>query len=227
MSGRTRRGDGTLGLTLIELVVAMAVFALIAVMGLQALSGMLRQRDRAAEYASASAALGQAAGLIRHDLDAVMPVLFYPPEGRAQSALDELPGRSGFALTVANTRPSAALGATGLMTRVEYRFDPETGRLYRREWRSAWPAVAAERGPEVLVLDGVQALGLRSFWTGMGWIDGLRFAALDQMRAEQGASGQDAEGAGPETYSDQLPLVVEITLSTTQFGTITLIESPS
>ncbi|MEZ5714081.1 MAG: type II secretion system protein GspJ [Paracoccaceae bacterium] len=221
------RRDTTRGLTLIELVVAMAVFALVAVMGLQALSGMLRQRDRAADHAGASAALGQAAGLIRHDLGAVMPVLFYPPEGRAQSALTDLRGQSGFALTVANTRPYAPLGATGLMTRVEYRFDAETGGLYRREWRSAWPATAAERGPEVLVLDGVQALGLRSYWTGLGWIDGLRFAALDQLRAEQGASTQDAEGSGPESYSDQLPLAVEITLTTTAFGTITLIESPS
>ena len=34
------------GLTLIELIVAMALFALVAAMGLQVLNGMLRARDR-------------------------------------------------------------------------------------------------------------------------------------------------------------------------------------
>ncbi|MDQ2092211.1 type II secretion system protein GspJ [Marimonas arenosa] len=220
------RQRNTRGLTLIELVVAMSVFALVAVMGLQGLSGMLRQRDRAATFAEDSAALGRAAGLIRHDLSAMLPVLFYPPEGRAQSALRELASAGGFAVSVANTRPYPPLGESGLARRVEYRFDPEAGRLLRRAWSTAWPADATAQGPEQVVLEGVTDLRLRSYWTGIGWIDGLRFAALDEARRNAQAAGQDEAAAGPEVYSDQLPQAVEITLVSRAFGEIVLLESP-
>ena len=53
------------GLTLIELVVAMAVFALVAVMGLQSLSGSLRMRDGLTARAEDSAALAQAIAVLR------------------------------------------------------------------------------------------------------------------------------------------------------------------
>lgn len=217
----------TRGLTLIELVVAMSVFALVAVMGLQSLSGLLRQRDRAAAFADQSAALGRAAGLIRHDLSAAMPLLFYPPDARAQSAMRALAGNTGFALTVANARPYAPLGATGLVQRVEYRLEAETGRLLRREWNTVWPVSEAQHGPDVPVLDGVTGLRLRSFWTGLGWVDGLRFAALDAAPRGAAQTGQDdGPEAAPEVYSDLLPQAVEITLVTDAFGEIVLLESP-
>lgn len=224
---RRRDGKGGAGgFTLIELVVAMAIFALVAVMGLQALSGMLRQRERAADFARASADLGRAAGLIRRDLSAALPMLFYPPEGRAQSAVYGLPGDAGFALTVANTRPYAPLGAAGLALRVEYRWDAEAGRLWRREWQTAWPASAAARGPEMEVLTGVTGLRLRSYWTGIGWVEGLRFAALEEMSAGGPAADEDGERASAEVYSDLVPQAVEITLETESFGRVRLLESP-
>ena len=222
-----RRGRATRGLSLIELVVAMAVFALVAVMGLQSLGGMLRQRDRAAAFAVESAALGHAASLIRRDLSAILPVLFYPPGGRARSAVDDLPGAVGFALSIANTRPYAPLGASGLVLRAEYRLDPETGRLLRREWRTAWPVDAAASSPEAVVLEGVSGLRLRSYWTGVGWIEGLRFGGLDNAPSGGGEAGQDRTGAAPESYSSTLPQAVEITLITRDFGEIVLLEAPS
>ena len=48
------------GITLIELIVAMALFALVAVMGLQALNGMLRSRDRLSDMADETAGLSTA-----------------------------------------------------------------------------------------------------------------------------------------------------------------------
>ena len=42
----TRSAMADRGLTLLELVAVLAIFSLVAVMGLQALSGMMRARDR-------------------------------------------------------------------------------------------------------------------------------------------------------------------------------------
>ena len=209
---------------MIELVVAMSVFALVAVMGLQSLSGMLRHRDRATEFAQSSAELGRAEGLIRHDLSAVIPVLFYAPGGGTYSAVTTVPDDEGFALSVANTHAYAPLGQTGLVQRVEYRLDTGSGRLLRRVWSTAWPVDEQARSPDIVVLDGVTGLRLRSFWTGVGWMNGLRFAAFDSTLKKGAPSGQDQAGAAPESYSDILPKAVEITLMTEKFGDITLLE---
>ncbi|MGR3696731.1 MAG: PulJ/GspJ family protein, partial [Roseovarius sp.] len=47
------------GLTLLELVAVLAIFSLVAVMGLQALSGMMRARDRLTDADEQAAALAR------------------------------------------------------------------------------------------------------------------------------------------------------------------------
>ena len=64
------------GLSLIELVAAMAIFALVAVMGAQALGGMIRLRQGIAARSAEAAALDRTASLLRADLAAVVPMLF-------------------------------------------------------------------------------------------------------------------------------------------------------
>ena len=64
------------GLSLIELVVAMALFAMVAIMGLQSLTGTMRISERLTQIDSDTAELGNAVALLRNDLTSVVPMLF-------------------------------------------------------------------------------------------------------------------------------------------------------
>lgn len=217
--GRTR------GLTLIELVVAMSVFALVAIMGLQSLTGTLRQRDRAGEMAEDSIALGRAVALVRRDMAALMPLRFFLPGAeQGQSALRTT--ADGVEMSVAVTQVYAPFQAGQLAARVEYLLDRETGQLRRAEWATAWPVNGAARGPEAAVIEGVTGIRLRSYWGGIGWIDGAQPAALSAALARQQAEeGQDALPMAREVYSDVLPLAIEITLQTDAYGEIRIMEA--
>ena len=214
---------GERGLSLIELVVAMALFALVAVMGAQGLSGMLRLRDGLESRASASAGLSEALSLLRADLDAALPMLFFSPgEGPIRSPMAAEP--EGFSLSVggqsvlpAETRPGPALH------RIEWRLDSGSGQLLRRRWATLTPADQSARSPEMVVLEDVRALRLRSYWGDAGWVPGL----TPPRAVASPPSGQDGDGgAGARvSYSGALPLGVEITLITDRFGEITLLEA--
>ena len=219
----------TRGLTLIELVVAMAVFALVAIMGLQSLTGSLTMRDRLTATADNTENLGQGVALLRNDLSAALPMFFFPPEqGAPVSALRAERGNSGFALSVGG-QPGLPLLTGGIdatrKQRVIWRFEAGAQRLTRQAWPTLYPVSADQQGPPVPVLDGVKGLGLRSFWTGQGWVEGLRMPGGTQI-TETASSGDDdrTEGAAPEIYSDALPNAVEITLETKDFGQIVLLE---
>lgn len=208
------------GLSLIELVAAMAIFALVAVMGAQALGGMIRLRQGIAARSAEAAALDRTASLLRADLAAVVPMLFYPP-GRAapQSALSF---RNGVLALSAGGQPgldSTAASSAGLQ-RIEWQL--AGGQLSRRFWTALTPASAAARQPQMPVLDGVTGLHLRSYWEGTGWRDGVQPLALPPP---PGSTDSDQAGAAPEVYSSTLPLAVEVTLDTRAFGRITLVET--
>lgn len=200
------------GLSLIELVVAMALLALVAVMGVQSLSGALRQRGDLDARAGAGTDLIEATALLRNDLAAAAPLRFFPPSGNAQPAIAALPG-GGFALS----RASTAAGPLGL-ARVEWQL--EDGRLSRVLWPGLTPTTEAEANPAMPVLEGVEAIGLRSYWTGAGWIDGPRLAELDRTLA----LGQTNDGPPRQQYSDLMPRAIEIILTTRDHGDLRLLE---
>ncbi|MDU8912178.1 type II secretion system protein GspJ [Aestuariicoccus sp. MJ-SS9] len=203
------------GLTLIELVAAMAVFALIAVMGLQALTGSLRMRDALASRAEAATDLALATALLRQDLSGALPMLFFPPGGAPpRSAMAE--DGAGFALSRGGL-PGARIG------RVEWRLSD--GALTRRVWPTLTPASPAQKSPAVPVLDGIAALSWRSHWPGAGWVPGLRPPAGQPRRTDAPATDSDRSSAAPESYSDAVPQAVELTLITRDFGTIVMVES--
>lgn len=198
----------TRGLTLIELVVAMAIFALVAVMGLQSLTGTLSIRDRLVEIDSDQAALSQAVAMLRSDLSAVLPMLFFPPDRQApQSALRLAAGGRELQLSVGG-QPDGT--NTDARQRVIWRLDSASGELSRQQWRSLTPANTSARQPEVLFLTGVQRLEVRSYWAGLGWVSGVRLPG--GVAPAQGAGDEDAGGVAPEVYSDLLPRAIEITL---------------
>lgn len=223
------------GLSLIELVVAMAIFALVAVMGTQALTGMLRMRETLAARSEQSAALAQGVALLRADLSALVPMLFYPPErARPQSAirLTGAPGARRLALSrggARRPRDIAAIAPLGTgaglgLQRIEWQL--RNGSLSRRVWPALMPARADALGPALPVLEGVRDLRLRSYWAGAGWIPGPHPAGLGTGQASGGPGvDEDRAAAALEAYSDALPLAVELVIETEEFGEITLVET--
>jgi len=214
---------GSAGLTLIELVAAMALFALVAVMGLQVLGTSLRQRDRLHMLEREVAQLSLGLALLRNDLSTMVPLLFHPPGGGAQSAL--LLSRDGRRLSFSiGGQPDLAPIAGGGFHRVEWRLDPQTQQLMRRVWPVLAPATANAVQPEVAYFDGVTGFSLRSHWPQLGWLPGVDSTA-PRAAAESGSDGDGALTMVANRYSDSLPQAVEITLQINGIGSVPLLES--
>lgn len=220
------------GLSLIELVVAMAIFALVAVMGTQALTGMMRMRENLTARSEQSATLAQAVALLRTDLSAMVPMLFYPPgraTPRAALRFTGAPGARTLALSrggaqrpqdIAGTAPTPGLG----LQRVEWQL--QDGRLSRRIWPALMPARATALSPAMPVLEGVRDLRLRSYWAEVGWTPGAQPANLAPQQALDGPNADEDNGSNAiEAYSDALPLAVELVIVTEDFGEIPLVET--
>lgn len=219
-----RTGSSTdRGLSLIELVVAMAIFALVAVMGTQALTGMLRMRDVLTTRSEETAALAQAISLLRADLSAMAPMLFYPPERSAPRSALSFSGAPG-ARQMTLSRGGAPGVQAGLgLQRIDWQLRNE--QLSRRIWPTLMPATARQQSPAMPVLTGVRDLRLRSYWEGPGWTDGVSAARLGAVLPGPAAADDDSAGTLSEQYSDSLPLAVELILVTEDFGEITLVET--
>lgn len=216
-------GRGTKGLTLLELVVAMAIFALVAVMGLQALTGALRMRDRLAGIDTDTAELGFALGLLRRDMGALVPLVFYPPGAAPRSALDPGPGGRSLGLSLAGQPDLQPVPGPGLQ-RVEWRLDPATNELRRRVWPTLYPAGAGDVAPDMVVLRGVRGLSLRTYWPDPGWVEGsISFAGAAPSVADDDTP-EDLRRL-PNSYSGALPQALELTLDTADHGRIVVLES--
>lgn len=213
---------GNRGMSLIELVVAMAVFALLAIMGVQALTGTLRLRDRLTGIETGTAELSLASTLLRHDLAEMIPMLFFAPGSRPSSSLDLSADGQMLGLSVGGQSDLPPVQSLGLH-RIEWRWDPAEQTLLRRIWPVLSPVDASAAMPEVQVLTGVTGFGVRSYWFDQGWVSGTDSGVLQS--AEAGGLDDDGGPVATETYSDSLPLAVEITIETTEFGLITLVES--
>ena len=217
---RTPAPRGPRGLSLIELVVALALFALVATMGIQALNGTLRMRDRGVAADTAHAALGQGLALLRRDLDGLQPLLFFPPggDGRPASAVIS-DGADRFALSTDGVIPHQPVRA--------FWHRRGDGQLVRQAWPVLTPGPGLTPDDPVVVLDGVRAITLRSYWPGEGWRDGLNAPGSALLAADTGPQGNDGDqgGAAAESYSSLLPQLVEITLVTRDHGTLRLVET--
>ncbi|WP_270725272.1 type II secretion system protein GspJ [Shimia sp. Alg240-R146] len=213
------KGPRDHGLSLLELVVAMALFALVAVMGLQLLTGTLRMRDRLETTATETAELSRALALLRADLSAAVPLLFQPPDaGAPRSALVSTP--DGFHLSTTGQPDLPPIEALGFH-RIEWRVTPD-GTLARRLWPVLSPASATAQSPEIPVLTDVTDLSLRSFWTGQGWVSGTADPA--PIVAATPAQDTDRGPIATNSYTDQLPVAVEVTLQTRAHGTLVVLE---
>jgi general secretion pathway protein J len=183
------------GLTLLELVVAVALFALVAVMGLQTLTAMMRNRDHLDVRAQTAAETSQAFALLRADLNAAIPMSFRAPDGAtplaAPFSLD--PTGNVFAISVSG-QPSLSPDGSNGFGRVVWSFDPSAETLTRRSWPVLAPAGAQLESTAMEVLQGVTALSVESYFAQTGW--------------------QNGDGAVDGVQSDSLPLAVRLTFAT-------------
>jgi len=210
------------------LVAAMALFALVAVMGLQALTANLRMRDRLTTMEQQAGELSLGLALLRNDLSALLPVLFHPPEGGSRSAIhlsdDGL--TLSFSLAGQPELPPAVGADPGLgLHRVEWRLDVARQQLMRRVWPVLSPASAQSVSPEVAYLSGVTGVSLRSLWPQLGWLPGVTSTA---PRAAPELGGGDRDGALTrlaDSYSDTLPEAVELRLQIKGLGPVLLLEA--
>lgn len=144
------------GLTLLELVAATAIFALVSLMALQALQGGLIQR-RVIETADAEqAALVRTLALLRHDLSAAVPLPWLPGAQDQARPLAGLPG-GGFALSRAGLPVTTDPDDPGL-ARVRWRIDAAGERLERQVLPLMTSATPAP--PMHVVLEDVTAIRL-------------------------------------------------------------------
>ncbi|MCT8161672.1 GspJ family type II secretion system protein [Pseudoruegeria sp. SHC-113] len=202
-----QKNDGTdRGLTLIELVVAMAVFALVATMSLQAITGSLRQRDGLSEVALAASDLAVAATLIRSDLAHMGPALFHDPDQNdgPRSAFVAPAGAETLGLSTLRTRlPEAA--PAGQPMRVDWRRESKTGQLQRRVWPSTQPGTSEAAGPWVTLLQGVQAFEISVLDAGGQWQSG------------------DGQPPGATGFTDALPRAVQASVTLEATGRVDIL----
>lgn len=168
----SRVGAGERGLTLLELVAALAIFALVAVMGLQSLGGMMRARDRLGAADAQAASLARGLTLLRADLKAASGSAFWPPGAPEPepALLDQSAAQGWFAVSTAGTAvlPEAQLAG---QARVIWRHDRRAERLTRQVWPVLRPASAAALAPEDLVFDHVGGFRMRAYaGTEEGWV---------------------------------------------------------
>lgn len=159
----------THGFSLLELVVVLAIFALVALMGVQVIRASVGADRRLTEISETSGELALALALLRRDLAAGIGLPFYPESGGAESALRV--GQGGFALSVSGLG-GAEQGGSGL-GRVVWRLDAGDGRLTRQVWTTLSPGGARAAGPQVVMLDGVDEITVESFSLQSGWRQGF------------------------------------------------------
>lgn len=142
------------GFTLIELLAAMAILAVVSLMAVQSLSGALFQRDVMTRVDQNAEELARALALLRHDLEAVAPLVQRDDAGQAQPAI--LVRSTGFSVMRAgiSALPGAVSDGFG---RVDWELSPQ-GTLSRR----LTPNLGAEVSPLIPILSDVSSLSLEA-----------------------------------------------------------------
>ncbi|WP_306131409.1 type II secretion system protein GspJ [Roseivivax marinus] len=220
-SGSSRTTGTDRGLTLIELVVAMGVFALVATMGLQALTGTLRARDRITEAAEGTERLAVATSLLRADLERLVPLLDRPADGGARSAIAWDNGALG--LSLAGVPRIGGADVPGF-ARVRWSVAAD-GTLMRAQRATLFPAQPGE-ATGMPLLDEVRRLELRTYWRDLGWVDGTVNGIGVRMPGPVAPTGDgDDAGRAIERFSDTLPAGIEVTVVRTDGTRIPILEA--
>ena len=154
------------GFTLIEVLVAMTLMALVSVMAWRGLDQIVHVRERIDEQAQDNDMIARALGQIERDLeqaytDAPRPA---PPAGALPGGIQVLKDRNAPMLNIVRAAP----GLPGQWQRVIWQLRPDG--LWRRAGApgSRYPLPDPQTGG--LVMPGVTALQLRAWLPGRGWM---------------------------------------------------------
>lgn len=199
------------GFTLLELLVAMGIFAIIGAMALGGLNAVVGQESQARAQTQRLATLQRAMRLLAADLGSAQPRFVRDELGTS----GELPliadGRGGYLirLTRGGWPNPAKLPHRGTLQRVQYRL--EDGKLIREYWPALDRVLGQEPRSEEL-------------------LSGVRDVKMLFYDAEQGA-GEWQQQWPPlrksDTKSGTRPRAIEVTLELDDWGTIErLIEVP-
>ena len=193
------------GFTLLELLVALAIFAVVSMLAYGGLSSALTARQQVLQSLDRTTALQKAFVRLRNDLQQLRARPSRDPYGEAQPALALLADgaveftRSGWRNPLAQPRSA--------LERVTYRLDAD-GRLMRTSWRAVDRAQNAPVS-EAVVLDQVEDLRWR-FLEGNEWREAWPPPA--------------AAGTVP---LDAVPRAVEVALVLKDLGEVRLLFSAS
>ena len=180
------------GFTLIEVLVALALMALVSLMSWRGLASVSSARDRIEAQAEDTDAIVRTLGQMARDVE-----LSYSGPGFDSAGQDAQAFSSGLRLL-----RRAAGGATLEILRP----DPDGNGLWQRVqwqvradglWRAGGPSAARSplpaAGEGALLLAGVRAMTLRAWVPGVGWVDAnAAFAAAPvglEITLERGAAG--------------------------------------
>lgn len=146
------------GFTLIEVLAAMAILAVVSIMGVQALGGAVFQRDVLTRHDTDAAALARTLTLLRHDLAAIVRLADPAAQGETAFGIRERAGGREASWPILSLGPDARPVIRGVMWRVQ------DGRLERRLRPSALAIDALD--PFEPLLPGVRGLTITAFGPG-------------------------------------------------------------
>lgn len=187
-----RRRVPNLGFTLVELLVALAIFAIMSGFAYRALTGMLESREALAKESRKWRDIALFVGRVERDLAAVLPRRATGASGTLlaplSSAVDATPGPAGLALSRSGNMLSG--DAAAAPQRVAYRL--KDGRVERLAWAGIDAAPRDEPAGTPILSDAAA----------------LAFRFLDPKSTEW-----RADWGLPGNAEEKLPAAVEMTLT--------------
>jgi len=196
------------GFTLMELLVAVAIFTVVGALAMSGYTQLQRQSEYAAQRLDRTREVQRAVQTLAQDLEQLEPRPIRAPLGETQLPALLLGATADYALqfTRAGWSNTAGLQRSTLQ-RVAYRYDGQD------LWRDHWPVLDRTLSVEPVrekLLTGVKSVTFRAMDGGRNW--------LDQWPQSQTAGQADMRAR---------PLAVEVTIELEDWGTIRrLVEVP-